>query len=90
MAKLNLSKEEKYRESLKERNPETRPFIRTSINEKIDELEYKKRQERIRKLREEVDTGDELEHIHVWIGNNLETHSGMIKDWDIKEEEENE
>ena len=92
MAKLNVSREEKFRESLKERNPETRPFIRTSINEELDKQEYEQRKERIRKMKEDgvKETGDDYEHVHVWVNNNLESFSGMIKDWDIKEEEENE
>jgi hypothetical protein len=48
------SKEEKFRESMKEWDNETRPFMRTFIDEKRDEFDYSRKYERIRKIKEEM------------------------------------
>ena len=82
MTRVNMTKEDKFKESLKAWKNETRPFIRDKENKERDEFDYKRKYEAIKKEREAVakETGDELENINIWCGNNLQSQSGNIID----------
>lgn len=92
MGRINKTREDKFKDSLKSWGPEieTRPFIREKENKVRDDFDYKRKEEWIRMEKENVAkvTGDRLENIHLWSSRGLGSKTGPIKDWTpIKEEE---
>ncbi|MEM5838860.1 MULTISPECIES: hypothetical protein [Bacillus] len=92
MSRINKTKEDKFKDSLKSWGPEeTRPFIREKEDLVRDAFDYKRKYDKIKRERNEVAkiTGDSLENINIWSSRGLESQSGPIKDWTpIKKEEE--
>ena len=82
MTRVNMTKEDKFKESLKPWKNETRPFIRDKENKERDAFDYKRKYDKIREERQKIadETGDELENINIWCGNNLQSQSGNIID----------
>jgi hypothetical protein len=67
-AKLNLTKEEKFKQSMKSwGEDDNRPFIRVKENKEKDEHDYKRKADKIRKQKEEIaaETGDPIERINI-------------------------
>lgn len=85
--KIHKTKEDKFKESLKVRENENRPFIREKENKERDKIDYENKRKRIKKMQEEVAkiTGDKLEDIHVWTSGCEDTFTGNIKEWSVKE-----
>ncbi|WP_257064299.1 hypothetical protein [Priestia megaterium] len=91
MGKMNKTKEDKFKDSLKSWGEnDNRPFIREREDKMRDTVDYTRKHNKLTAQRMEVAaiTGDRLEDIHIWSSSGLETQMGNIKDWTpIKEEE---
>jgi hypothetical protein len=85
MSRVNKTKEDKFKDSLKTWGDEieTRPFIRTKEDPIRDAFDYKRKHDRIREEKERISkvTGDPLEKIHIWSSHGCLSHIGPIKDW---------
>lgn len=85
--KIHKSREDKFKDSLKMRENENRPFVREKEDKIRDAMDYAEKYERIRKMQEEVAkiTGDNPEDIHVWTNGCEDTFIGNIKEWSEEE-----
>jgi len=92
MAKINSTKEEKFRNSLKSWcDRETRPFIREKEDKVRDSFDYDRKHKNIRKMQEACAklTGDDPNKIQIYSSRGLISQMGPIKDWTpIRKEEE--
>ena len=82
--KIFKSDEDKFRESLIERENENRPMIRTKEDPVRDARDYENKRKRILKEQMKVAeiTGDKPEDIHIWCSGCEESFFGNIKEWD--------
>lgn len=66
--KLNKTREDKYRQSLKSwGDSDNRPFIRVTIDKERDEFDYERKRQRILDKKQEISeqTGDPIDKIHI-------------------------
>lgn len=92
MGKMNKTKEDKFKDSLKSWGDdiETRPFIRVKEDKVRDAFDYQRKHKIIEEQRKEVAkiTGDRLEDIHIWDSSGLLSQTGDIKERIIISKEE--
>jgi hypothetical protein len=75
------TQDEKFKNSLKEWENETRPFMRVSLNEERDEFDYKRKHEKIKKLKESmlvVYPEDEIENFSIHNSHGCVSQQGDI------------
>jgi len=91
MPKINKTKEDKFRNSLKSwGKKETRPLIREKEDRIRDAFDYDRKHKKIREMQKEFakGTNDNPERIQIYTSRGLISQMGPIKDWTpIRKEE---